>query len=509
MFLPQISTKRAITSSTMGKTAWWKRKSSSGGDTSPPTASAVDTSCPADVTVEYVPSERNEDSSPLNTPCHQRKKSLLEPTDLGDAIKRDDAQIPSTNESEGCDEMTELVSEQEHVDECSDHPRTPSSDDAITDHQSAEEDNSNDDGDSPENKTESSEAEENQSSLGDYGAPDVEAPGIERTDTEDSGEGSVDSSAAGTQDSSADATIAMTVTSSKTNKTDYTDYTDYTTDDGILRDDEGNPVDLAEAEENMLRDNDGNIIDPKTLVMRESFLDLCCQCGEYCEDHTHAIGVDNAQDESEIDEDTYVRFTLEAIVSEMITHIEENDVGNRISETFNMQHYEQPLKEGCDKEACTQEIDEADQYQEPSEDDDNVEHTLQLDTRTTRRNTRNASGRNRSRQIRWGKTHCQQAADDTVHIMFNNTLSTLLEGAGGSIDEDSADESEDEQSRISHKSTRSEKFFKARWNYSLQVMRSEASTTQLIDARDEIDDMIRPKERVPDDRSVCSDEGTI
>jgi hypothetical protein len=93
--------------------------------------------------------------------------------------------------------------------------------------------------------------------------------------------------------------------------------------------------------------------------------------------------------------------------------------------------------------------------------------------------------------------------------MFNNTLSTLVEESSVIIDEDSSDEAEDEKSHISYRSTRSEKFFKARWNYSLQVMRSEASTSKLIDARDEIDDMIRPKAYVPDDRSVCSDEGTI
>ena len=86
-------------------------------------------------------------------------------------------------------------------------------------------------------------------------------------------------------------------------------------------------------------------------------------------------------------------------------------------------------------------------------------------------------------------------------------MSTLDEEASGIIDEESVEETEDEKSNISHKSTRSEKFFKARWNYSLQVMKSEASTEKLIDARDEIDDMIRPK--FADDRSVCSDEGTI
>jgi hypothetical protein len=485
----------------MGRTAWWKKIHSK---SSSPTTKPEGASSAANVKVTHVPSQRNEDSSP---PCHQPKRFMCEPSDLGNAVKGGDEKIPSTSECEDCDETTELVAKQDHVDECNDHTKPVLVDDVSTEHQSTEqEDGSNDDIFSPENQTEAeSEAEENQTSLGDDGelasVPDDEDPSIERTDTEDSGEGTVDSSAAGTQDSSAHATIAMSVT---TSKTDYTD----NTDDGILRDDEGNPVDLAEAEENMLRDNEGNIIDPKTLVTRESYIDLCCECDEeYCEIHGHAIrGADNTQDESEIDEDTYVRFTIEAIVSEMITRIEESDPSNRNSESCNMEDYEKPLKEGCNKEACAEEIDEADEDHE-SEAYDDVGPSLGQGSRTRR--ISNASGRNRSRRTRGGRSSSYQDADDIVHIMFNNTLSTLVEVASGSIEEDSSEETEDEKSHISHKSTSSEKFFKARWNYSLQVMRSEASTAQLIDARDEIDDMIRPKKQIPDDLSVCSDEGTI
>ena len=483
----------------MGRTpAWWKkrhsRSNSSGGDLTLPSA-PMDTSCAAHVKLERFPSESSEGS----LPSHQLKK-----------VRSNLSASSSSSTSERSDESTEVVEEQRHVDECSNHPEPPLVDDVITEHQSTEADGNNG-VTSPEKPSESA-AEENQSSPGDDGdvldkpthrsrrvhidAIGEETPSIERTGTEDSGEGSMDSSAADTQGSSAQATLAMSVTTSKTDCTDYTD-------DGILRDDEGNPVDLAEAEENMLRDDEGNIIDPKTLVTRESFLDLC---DEYCEDHIHTLGADNAQDESEIDEDTYVRFTIEAIVSEMITHIEGNDQSNLNSETCNEEDYEEPLKEGCNKEASANEIDEADENEDPNEADDNVEPTLGRGLKPKRNG--NASGRNRSRQIRWGRACPQQGADDTVHIMFNNTLSTLDEEASCIIDEDSAEETEDEKSNMSHKSTRSEKFFKARWNYSLQVMRSEASTAQLIDARDEIDDMIRPK-FVPDDRSVCSDEGTI
>ena len=339
------------------------------------------------------------------------------------------------------------------------------------------------------------EAEEDETSLGGNDeqlacVPDAEeAPSIERTDTEDSsGVGSVDSSAAGTQGSSAQATIAVSVT---TSKTDYTDCTD----DGILRDDEGNPVDLAEAEENMLRDDEGNIIDPKTLVTKESFLELCCEVDEYCEP-----GSDSAQNESEIDEDTYVRFTIEAIVSEMVTRVAGND------ENCKDEDYTEPLKEYCNKEASA--TDETDHDVDPSEANDNVQPILGRVSSRPKRNG-NASGRNRSRQVRWGIPSQQQGSDDTVHIMFNNKLSTLDEEASCINDEDSAEEAEDEKSNISHNTTRSEKFIKARWDYSLQVMNSETSTAQLIDARDEIDYMIQPKLFVPDDKSVCSDEGTI
>lgn len=55
-------------------------------------------------------------------------------------------------------------------------------------------------------------------------------------------------------------------------------------DDGILRDDEGNPIDPNEAEENMLRDDEGNIIDPKTLVLRDSFAHISCESDEYYDD---------------------------------------------------------------------------------------------------------------------------------------------------------------------------------------------------------------------------------
>lgn len=395
--------------------------------------------------------------------------------------------------NENCDESgkTTDVVEEQRDEECKHSEPT-----LVVDDVTPEQNGSNDNGVSSEVRVEvEAEAEDDQTSLGGDDeqlacVPDAEeAPSIERRDTEDSsGVGSVDSSAAGTQGSSAQATIAVSVT---TSKTDYTDCTD----DGILRDDEGNPVDLAEAEENMLRDDEGNIIDPKTLVTKESYLELCCECDEYCEP-----GSDSAQNESEIDEDTYVRFTIEAIVSEMVTHVAGND------ENCNDEDYTEPLKEYCNKEASA--TDETDDDVDPSEANDNVQPTLGRVSSRPKRNG-NASGRNRSRQVRWGIPPQQQGADDTVHIMFNNKLSTLDEEASCINDEDSAGEAEDEKSSISHNTTRSEKFIKARWDYSLQVMNSETSTAQLIDARDEIDYMIQPKLFVPDDRSVCSDEGTI
>jgi len=476
----------------MGRTAWWKKRhfkssASAGGDDAMSPITPTNTNYVATVKVERVLSESS-NSNGSSTPSPELKKLHLR-THSSDSTKGDEDLVTSTNENDPSEKTIETVKERRHVDECK------LSEPSLVDDIITEKNGSDNNVESSEMHSEP-EAEGNQSSLEGDGeqlvcVPDEEeAPSIERTDTEDSGVGSVDSSAAGTQGSSAQATIAVSVTTFKTDRTDYTDCTD----DGILRDDEGNPVDLAEAEENMLRDDEGNIIDPKTLVTKESFLDLCCECDEYCDP-----GSDSAQNESEIDEDTYVRFTIEAIVSEMITHVVGND------ENCNDEDYTEPLKEYCNKEASA--TDEADEDEDPSEAKDNVQPTLGRGSRPKRNG--NASGRNRSRQVRWGKASQQQGADDTVHIMFNNKLSTLDEEASGIIDEDSVEEAEDEKSNISHKSTRSEKFIKARWDYSLQVMKCEASTAQLIDARDEIDYMIQPKLFVPDDRSVCSDEGTI
>lgn len=477
---------KATPTTTMARTAWWKKWQSEyghgGGDaaTTPPATPPNTRICAEDVIKpeENVSNKRNVDTSP--NACQQR--ILCKSSELGD-VKGNEEQISSRNDGEERDETKETMAGQEHEErsEHSEEQLSCCSNDVIL---ATEEDFSNDDDVRPNNKKE---VEDNVETI-EFDSLSDEAPNIERADSKDSTVGSaVDShaSSAVEHDNSEHATVAMTVNSSNTESTD----------DGILRDDEGNPVDLSEVEDNMLRDEEGNIIDPKTLVMREPFLDLCCERDEYCDNLTDA----------EIDHDTYVRVTLEAIVSEMITFIEE--------EACNKEDSRDTSNEGCNEE-CTKEIDEAnterDQEQEPrSESDDNLEPLPGFGHGTRTSRSYYAAGKSR-RRIRRGKAFARQANDDTVHIMFNNILSTLVEEeASGSIGEDSADKSDDEKSNISHKSTRSEKFIKARWSYCMQVMKSEASTAPLLDARDEIDDMIRPKEQIPDDLSVCSDEGTI
>lgn len=425
-----------------------------------------------------------------------------------DAVRDDEVQIAAeTNASEECEKTkmssTKVVAatEEQHIeDECidvvSEDVQSSCSVNSATEEDQVGTEDVNDDVPGSEIQAE---IRNDDSSYRD------EIHDVERTATGDSTEDTTDYSSAtrsvdsSQNDTSEHATVAMTVNTSKTDNTDYTD-------DGILRDDEGNPVDLAEAEENMLRDDEGNIIDPKTLVMREPFLVLC---DEYCED-LEGRSDDSRQNESEIDHDTYARFTIEAMVSEMVSFIEEeNGEINTVSERCISEESEEAPKEGCQEE-CAQERDEANgeevKEQQESSSDDNAESLPQ----GTSPNRRPPTGKTRRRVRYYGRASAPQGNDETVHIMFNNTLSTLVEESSVIIDEDSSDNTEDEKSHISYKSTRSEKFFKARWNYSLQVMKqSEASTSKLIDARDEIDDMIRPKAYVPDDRSVCSDEGTI
>lgn len=476
------------------RTAWWKNRRSSkpshGGDPMAP----LDTerNCAED---EVIKEEHNMSMDPSSPTCEQPELDVVKDGELQVA-----AEINGVREE--CEEpkMSSMkVEVEKHTeDECTDHPPGVS-EDVQSQSSCSNDDATEEDEEGTEDINDDALGSEIQAEVGnDDSTYGDEIHDVERTATGDSNEDTVDySSAARSIDSSQNdtseyATVAMTVNTSKTDNTDYTD-------DGILRDDEGNPVDLAEAEENMLRDDEGNIIDPKTLVMREPFLVLC---DEYCED----LEGDDSRHESEIDHDTYVRFTIEAMVSEMVSFIEEeNGEINTVSERCNSEESEEAPKEGCQEE-CAQEIDEAngEEVKEQESTSDGNAEPLQQGASPNRRPP---TGRSRRRVRYGGRASAPQVNDDTVHIMFNNTLSTLVEESSVIIDEDSSEE--DEKSHISYKSTRSEKFFKARWNYSLQVMRSEASTSKLIDARDEIDDMIRPKAYVPDDRSVCSDEGTI
>mmetsp|Transcript_11968 Transcript_11968/g.22204 ORF Transcript_11968/g.22204 Transcript_11968/m.22204 type:complete len:449 (+) Transcript_11968:83-1429(+) len=251
-------------------------------------------------------------------------------------------------------------------------------------------------------------------------------------------------------------------------------------DDGILRDDEGNPIDPNEAEENMLRDDEGNIIDPKSLVLRDSFVDISCESDVYYDDSGEQndpkelmsciaeqgpplMTDDSTQSEGEADSDfRVIPLHEESFPSYGCNHVSHDDwFKDSLS----------PLQHR-DGENCKN---------------------------TETKGRRNAFSRRRKR--RGHRSSCEEY----VHIMFHNKLSTLDEecwsDSYGMVS--SGDESETESLRSAYSKQRNikfrvsgsfdEEFIRARWEYSLQVMNSSfVNNGVLVDARDEINDFLIP-----------------
>jgi hypothetical protein len=238
-------------------------------------------------------------------------------------------------------------------------------------------------------------------------------------------------------------------------------------DDGILRDDEGNPIDLDEAEKNMLRDDEGNIIDPKSLVVRDFLLDLSCESDEYYDDEGEHV------DPKELISCIGVGDARLPIVTDSSTHSEgEGDAD-------------------CEYDLRVRPLHEAQSIQPLSTSSDGYDReTKRESTPTCSENYENKESKGRksstsTRRRRRRRSSAIPTSSDTeyVHIMFNNRLSTLPEESLCSPQntDDSGDEADDESpepsptyrqrsQRVSGIGSFDEKFIKARWEYSLQMM---------------------------------------
>ena len=244
-------------------------------------------------------------------------------------------------------------------------------------------------------------------------------------------------------------------------------------DDGILRDDEGNPISSNEAEENMLRDDEGNIIDPKTLVIRDFLLDLSCESDEYYDDEGEKI--DPKELISVIGE-----FGVGAVlVTDSSTRSEgEGDCAEDVR-VLTLPLHDETMEEAT--EDADKEPSSSSSVCPPSPTRDHLDVETYEDLET--RGKRNQSSRRRRRRDR--RSQSSNTSDEYLHIMFNNQLTTLREESGSSHDTDSGDEADDESPRnggrvrrASHRSfdepkssgSFDEKFIKVRWEYSLQMM---------------------------------------
>lgn len=240
-------------------------------------------------------------------------------------------------------------------------------------------------------------------------------------------------------------------------------------DDGILRDDEGNPIDPDEAEKNMLRDDEGNIIDPKSLVVRDFLLDLSCESDEYYDDSgeqvdpkelVSCIGTGHAHIPLVTDSSTHSEGEADC-ESEMRVHPLHEEVQENEPPSNNTQNQ---ITEGKRTEISASCNEDADNYE-------NDASKGRKSNTTLRRRRRRRSA--------------MPAASDSeyVHIMFNNSLTTLQEESVCSPQhtDDSGDEADDESPASSTRDTQrsprvrgvgsfDEKFIKARWEYSLQMM---------------------------------------
>ena len=234
-------------------------------------------------------------------------------------------------------------------------------------------------------------------------------------------------------------------------------------DDHMLRDDEGNPIDLDEAEENMLRDDEGNIIDPKTLVVRDFLLDLSCESDEYYDDSGEKINPKELI--SCIDEHA-------PLAAEAVTDSSTQSEGDEEGEDSDLRVL--PLHEGTNTPLVLTTEEELSKHSPPRA----VAKTYEDLESKGRRN--NSSSRRHKRR---GHRRSSSLNNEYVHIMFQNRLSTLDEESWGSNSSrcssprNTGHDVDSESSRAHNGRNRErspgsfdEKFIKARWEYSLQMM---------------------------------------
>jgi len=264
-------------------------------------------------------------------------------------------------------------------------------------------------------------------------------------------------------------------------------------DDNMLRDDEGNPIDPDEAEENMLRDDEGNIIDPKTLVVKDYLLDLSCESDEYYDDSGEKI--DPKELISCVDEHA----PPPRVVTDDSTQ-SEGDAENEDGDDDLNDHLRLLPLHNTGTNAA---ILPASNQEEAKSSPPRVVTQAYEDLES--RGRRNTSSRRHKK--RGHRRTSSTGSDEFVHIMFHNRLTTLDEESLETISSnsvcshDSGDEADDESPRHRYKnrerSTGSfdEKFIKARWEYSLQMM-SCGNRTTLRDSGALINDMMVPAESI-------------
>lgn len=243
-------------------------------------------------------------------------------------------------------------------------------------------------------------------------------------------------------------------------------------DDGVLRDDEGNPIDLYEAEENMLRDDEGNIIDPKTLVLRDTFVDISPD--SECDFYNAMIDSTPLTAAGSVPIDAEVNKFMSTGPELVISHGRECVPRKNSPSLSSIPTYD-------DAKSCKR-SDLPDQPCAP-----------------LRRRKRRELG-------------AYSGHDECVHILFHNKLSTLVEESWPL-----KEFADNEKEVLANSSTCSvfssassdEDFIRARWDYYLHVKHTGSCASHvIIDAMDEINNIIRPKISC-DDCSVEIETGEI
>ncbi len=246
-------------------------------------------------------------------------------------------------------------------------------------------------------------------------------------------------------------------------------------DDNMLRDDEGNPIDPDEAEENMLRDDEGNIIDPKTLVVKDYLLDLSCESDEYYDDSGEKI--DPKELISCVDEHA----PSPRVVTDESTQSEGDGENEDGDDDIQDQLQLLPLHNASTISAVLPSSIQEDVKSSPPR----VVTQAYDDLET--RGKRNTSSRKQKKPGH--RRTSSTGSDEYVHIMFRTRLTTLDEESLESISnssrcsQDSGDEADDESPRHRYRNRErsmgsfDEKFIKARWEYSLQMMSCGNRTT--------------------------------